>query len=283
MASTYLPEVDYHDPSSPGAFTATLLRTGFAVVRHHPIDRDLIVRIEAEWLAFFDSVAKQRYMFDRARFDGYFPATVSETAKTGAVRDLKEYFHLYPWGRYPAEVSDAARLYYAAASALAAEILDWVEVHTPPAVRARFSVPLSSMIKDSPRTMLRILRYPPLTGDELPDALRAAAHEDINLLTLLPAASEHGLQVLDRTGNWHAVPADPEAMIVNVGDMLQEASGGYYRSTTHRVVNPTGEARLRSRISMPLFLHPRPETVLSTRYTAQSYLDERIAELMRQA
>ena len=109
--------------------------------------------------------------------------------------------------------------------------------------------------------------------------MRAAAHEDINLITILPAANEAGLQVVNAEGKWIAVPGDFGALIVNVGDMLQEATGGFYRSTTHRVVNPTGEAAKRSRISMPLFLHPRRDVVLSERHTADSYLQERLREL----
>jgi isopenicillin N synthase-like dioxygenase len=140
-------------------------------------------------------------------------------------------------------------------------------------------MPLASMIRESPATLLRILRYPPLTGDEDPGAVRAAAHEDINLLTVLPASNERGLQLLTKAGQWIDVPADRGALIVNVGDMLQEASRGHYRSTTHRVVNPTGEGARRSRLSLPLFLQPRPEVVLSERHTAASYMDERLREL----
>lgn len=278
----FVDAVTYGAADAPGRFAHSLRATGFGVVRDPPIPRALIETIQREWLDFFDSQAKHRYLFDRARFDGYFPTRLAEIAKQGIARDLKEYFHVYPWGRYPAEVSDAAREYYARASTLAGELLAWVEAHTPAEVRARFSAPLRDMIRESSHTMLRVLRYPPL-ADDVPDgALRAAAHEDINLLTVLPTADEAGLQLLDSRGIWRDVPADPGALVVNVGDMLQEASGGFYRSTTHRVVNPVGEARLRSRISMPLFLHPRPEIVLSARHTAASYLAERIGELTRE-
>jgi isopenicillin N synthase-like dioxygenase len=111
--------------------------------------------------------------------------------------------------------------------------------------------------------------------------VRAAAHGDINLLTMLPAATEPGLQVLGQDGAWHDVPCDFGLLIVNIGDMLEEASGHYYPSTVHRVLNPTGEAASKSRISLPLFLHPRREIVLSERYTVGSYFDERMRELKR--
>jgi isopenicillin N synthase-like dioxygenase len=271
--------ISYDDPYAPVRFTDSLLRTGFALIRRHPIPRELVETVHAEWRAFFESEAKHAYAFDPARQDGFFSTAVSETAKGNDKRDLKEFFHLFPWGRYPAEVSDAAHRYFALASDFAGELLSWVEANTPEEVSARFSMPLASMIRESPATLLRVLRYPPLTGMEEPGAVRAAAHEDINLLTVLPAADERGLQLLSRTGRWIDVPSDPGALIVNVGDMLQEASRGYYRSTTHRVVNPTGDDARRSRLSLPLFLQPRPEVVLSERHTAASYLDERLREL----
>jgi len=169
--------------------------------------------------------------------------------------------------------------YYGIANDLAAELLSWVEQHTPAEIAKNYREPLSHMIKDSRQTLLRVLRYPPLTGHEPEGSLRAAPHGDINLLTILPAANEPGLQVQDMNGHWVDVPCDFGMLIINIGDMLQEASQGYYPSTQHRVVNPTGEGAKKSRISLPLFLHPRNEVVLSDRYTAHSYLEERLREL----
>ena len=140
-------------------------------------------------------------------------------------------------------------------------------------------MPLRRMVEGSPQTLFRILHYPPLAGDEEAGAVRAAAHEDINLITLLVAATAPGLQVQDAGGRWLDVPADPGSVVVNSGDMLAMASGGHYRSTTHRVVNPAGEESRRSRLSMPLFLHPWPEVRLSATHTAREYLDERLREI----
>lgn len=271
--------VSYKDPAAPALFTDSLHRTGFGVVRDHPIPQALVEEVYAEWLDFFNGDAKHAYAFDKAKHDGFFSSAVSETAKGNTKRDLKEFFHVFPWGRYPAEVSDAARRYYALASDFAGELLSWVEAHTPPEVSAKFSMPLAKMIEDSPATLLRILRYPPLTGEEEPGAVRAAAHEDINLLTVLPASNEGGLQLRTATGEWADVPSDFGTLVINVGDMLQEASGGFYKSTTHRVVNPSGDGARRSRVSIPLFLQPRPEVVLSEHYTAESYMDERLRQL----
>ncbi len=275
----HLPVVDFQSPTAAADFCNSLHETGFGVLRNHPLDQALVETIYKEWLNFFKSDAKHAYAQDPVRMDGYFSPTVSETAKNHTQRDLKEFFHIYPWGRYPAEVSDAARRYYQAGSALAATLLGWVEAHSPADVRARYAMPLPDMLSGSEHTLLRVLHYPPLTGTEPPNAVRAAAHGDINLLTILPAATEPGLQVLGKDQAWHDVPCDFGLLIVNIGDMLQEASGHYYPSTVHRVLNPVGAAAHKSRISLPLFLHPRRDVVLSERYTVGSYFDERMREL----
>ena len=100
--------VDFTSPTAPAEFTRSLRETGFAVLVHHPLPQDLVEEIYAEWLAFFESDAKYEYRFSDADQDGYFGPDVSETAKGNTVRDLKEFFHVYPWGQYPTEVSDAA-------------------------------------------------------------------------------------------------------------------------------------------------------------------------------
>ena len=274
-----LPVIDYCSHTAAQDFCSSLHHTGFAVLAQHPLDQALVQNIYDEWLAFFKSDAKHGYAQDPVKLDGYFSPAISETAKNNTQRDLKEFFHIFPWGRYPVEVSDAARRYYAAGSHLAARLLTWVEQYSPPQVKAAYSQPLPDMIAGCDQTLLRVLHYPPLLGVEEPGAVRAAAHGDINLLTILPAASEPGLQVLGKDENWHDVPCDFGLLIVNNGDMLQEASGGFYPSTVHRVLNPTGAARTKSRLSLPLFLHPRREVVLSSRYTVGSYFEERMTEL----
>lgn len=271
--------VDYRSPDAARQFTESLHQTGFGVLTNHPLSQSLLETIYREWYGFFQTEAKHQYDFDPVKMDGYFSPKISETAKGYAKRDLKEFYHIYPTGRFPAEVSKAALEYYQAGSKLAAELLQWVEQHTPAEIKAKYSMPLSNMITGSDLTLLRVLHYPPLRGDEEPDAVRAAAHGDINLLTILPAATQAGLQVLGKDQAWHDVPCDFGMLIVNIGDMLDEASQGYYPSTIHRVLNPTGADAKKSRISLPLFLHPRPDVVLSDRYTAGSYLNERLIEL----
>ena len=275
----HLPVVDFQSPTAPQDFCKSLHETGFGVLKNHPLDQAMVEGIYAEWLAFFKTEAKQAYAQDPATMDGYFSPTVSETAKNFTKKDIKEFFHIYPWGKYPSEVSDAARRYYQQGSQLAATLLNWVEENSPADVKARYSMPLPKMIEGCDQTLLRVLHYPPLQGNEEPGAVRAAAHGDINLLTILPAATEPGLQVLGKDDAWHDVPCDFGLLIVNIGDMLEEASGKYYPSTVHRVLNPTGEGAKKSRISLPLFLHPRRNVVLSERYTVESYFNERMEEL----
>jgi len=271
--------VDYRAADAAEQFTRSLHETGFGVLVNHPIPQALVEKIYADWLGFFDGEEKHGFAFSKETQDGYFSTAISETAKGATQKDIKEYFHIYPWGRIPESLRADALQYYEVANGLAAELLSWVERHTPAEIAKSYSEPLSNMIKDSTHTLLRVLRYPPLTGQEPAGSLRAAAHGDINLLTILPAANEPGLQVQDMNGQWVDVPCDFGMLIINIGDMLQEASQGYYPSTQHRVVNPTGEGATKSRVSLPLFLHPRNDVVLSERYTAHSYLEERLREL----
>jgi isopenicillin N synthase-like dioxygenase len=271
--------VDYRAPDAAERFTRSLHETGFGVLVNHPIPQPLVEKIYGDWLGFFNGDEKSAYAFSKETQDGWFSTEISETAKGFTQKDIKEYFHIYPWGRIPPSLKDDAMQYYGLANGLAAELLSWVEKHTPADIAKNYREPLSNMIKDSRQTLLRVLRYPPLTGQEPAGSLRAAPHGDINLLTILPAANEPGLQVQAKDGSWVDVPCDFGMLIINIGDMLQEASQGYYPSTIHRVVNPTGEGAKKSRISLPLFLHPRNEVVLSDRYTAHSYLDERLREL----
>jgi len=274
-----LEAVDYTDTDADVKFVKSLKETGFGVLRNHPIPESTVNGIYASWSGFFDSEEKQQYLFDAEKFDGFFPTTMAETAKGHSVRDIKEYYHFYPWGRCPSALKQELDNYYAEAITLASTLLGWVEQHTPNKVAKQFSEPLSNMIQGSEQSLLRVLHYPPLPDDVDPGAIRASAHEDINLLTILPAANEPGLQVQKRDGSWLDVPCEFGNLIINVGDMLQEASGAYFPSTTHRVINPEGTNARKSRISLPLFLHPRPEVQLSDRYTAGSYLDERLREL----
>ncbi|WP_318511910.1 2OG-Fe(II) oxygenase family protein [Photobacterium leiognathi] len=274
-----LEAVDYTAENAKQLFVESLRNTGFGVLKNHPIQQKLVQSIYDNWYQFFNSEEKTDFLFNVETQDGLFPTEVSETAKGHTKKDIKEYFHYYPWGQCPSALKQEIQQYYQEANELATELLSWVEAYSPNDISDKYSQPLSSMIDGSEKTLLRVLHYPPLKGDEELGAIRAGAHEDINLLTILPAANEPGLQVLAKDGSWIDVPCDFGNLIINIGDMLQEASSGYFPSTTHRVINPEGADKTKSRISLPLFLHPKPEVVLSEKYTADSYLMERLREL----
>lgn len=274
-----LEPIDYQALDRSERFVASLVQTGFAILTNHPISESLVNSIYQNWQTFFASEEKQDYLFHRKTQDGFYPAESAESARGHSSKDIKEYYHYYPWGQCPAALKTITANYYESALTLAVELLGWIELHSPPEVVKYFSEPLPQIMDGSEHTLLRILHYPPLTGAEDANAIRAAAHEDINLLTVLPAANEPGLQVLSKEGEWLDVSCDFNTLIINTGDMLKELSQDYFPSTTHRVVNPEGIDRSKSRISLPLFLQPRKEVVLSDRYTADSYLQERLEEL----
>jgi isopenicillin N synthase-like dioxygenase len=279
---TELVSLDYSAAGSDRRFVESLRTTGFGVLNNHPLDLQLVSDIYQHWLAFFDSGRATEYTVNRESQDGFFSREDAESAKGFEHKDIKEYFHFYPWGQCPSELRQELMQYYRSAHDLAATLLGWIEQYSPPDVAAGYLEPLSAMIVDSDITLLRILHYPPLPsppGQARQAATRAAAHEDINLLTILPISNVPGLQVRGKDDSWIEVPCGIDDIVVNIGDMLQEASGGYFPSTTHRVVNPVNDADNVSRMSLPLFLHPRPDVKLSTRHTAGSYLDERLREL----
>ena len=269
--------INAYAPDVGDELVESLKNTGFAVITDHGIPDEMFEQAYKDLAAYFASEEKFKDLFAADRQRGYYPMK-SENAKGFSKKDLKEFYHLYPdmkdqsipggkntWDLYNHMAELGQRLLR--------KINNSSEVG--------FDRPLQHMAENSPSTLFRFLHYPPIFGEDVDGAVRAAAHEDINLLTLLPAATYPGLQVKDAKGNW--IFADmhvpKNAIIINAGDMLQEASGGYFKSTTHRVVNPTGHGATISRYSMPMFIHPHSDVRLSDKYTAGEYLDERLREL----
>jgi isopenicillin N synthase-like dioxygenase len=275
---TDLTAIDFKSPDCSQQFVASLHDIGFAVLENHPLDMTLVNTIYTQWREFFGTPRKYEFELNKATQDGYFSFQQAESAKGVDVKDFKEYFHYYPLGQCPAELKAHLQQYYEAAHDFAATLLSWIESGSPADVAKRYHEPLPDMITGSDITLLRVLHYPPM-DDEHKETTWAAAHEDINLITILPASDAPGLQVQKKNGEWLDVPSNGNQVIVNIGDMLQEASGGYFPSTSHRVVTPAGTDNRSGRMSLPLFLHPRPEVVLSERYIAGQYLHERLTEL----
>jgi isopenicillin N synthase-like dioxygenase len=296
----YVKVVDMRDENAAEVFTQSLKDTGFGVLTNHGLD----INVYDEWREFFKSgkASQEKYIQDQKTQDGYYSVKNAESAKGMNVKDLKQYFQLYfPDGRYPDEVSDNAKKMFLQMLELGKILLQWIDDHMDEEVRAKVysnlskrhagseGAPSIANVVDSKQTMLRILRYPPFAEvehelsckieDVRPGAVRAAAHEDINLITLLPAGSSRGLEVKDMHGNWHEVPLCENSMIVNIGDMLQEMTNGEYKATTHRVVVPDGEDGSGDRMSCPCFIHPIPGTYLSDRWPdSLGYLHNRLEQ-----
>ena len=269
--------VDYTASDAGDRLTRSLRETGFAVLANHPIRADRIDEAYALWGGFFASDSKLNYLRDYEKQDGYFPFK-SEHAKDAQKKDLKEFYHVYPWGRVPEDLEAFTRKLYADLTAIGIELLSWLDHLMPDEISASLSMPLQEMMQASQQSLLRILHYPPVSAEEDAAAIRAAAHEDINLITLLLAGSQPGLQARDKQGQWHDVPCDPGMITINNGDMLSLATNGYFPSTTHRVINPDDKLNL-SRYSMPMFLHPHPDVKLRQDFTAEAFLQERLKEI----
>ena len=249
---------------------------GFAVVRDHGIPQELIDRAEAlskEFFALPEDVKKTYHIPGGGGARGYTPFG-TEKAKDAKVHDLKEFWHVgrelsegHPLAQYmadnvwPSEVEGFRETFselYAAFEEAGGRVLKAIAIHL--GLPREF---FAATVEDG-NSVMRLLRYPPLEGAEAEGAIRAAAHGDINTITLLLGAEEAGLELLTRQGEWKAVAPPEGALVINVGDMLDRLTNGKLRSTTHRVVNPRGEAAYRARYSMPFFLHFRPDYVIET-------------------
>ena len=271
--------IDYRSPFAGSAFSESLRTTGFGIITNHPIHRAEIEELYAAWAEFFGSEEKFKYLVDPVTQQGYVPQTLSEVAKGYAARDLKEFYNFYDTGVCPESLREKTFNLYQKLAQVGSTLLQWIEAGLPDEIAQQLTIPLYQMIMNSHQSLFRINYYPALTGEEPTGSLRAQAHADIDLLTVLTAGSAEGLQAKDTNDVWHDIPCDPNTIIINAGDMLQECTQGFYPSTQHRVLNLNGEAALKPRMSCPLFLHPRPDVILSPRHTAQSYLHERLVEL----
>ncbi len=277
---------------------------GFLRVRGHAIRSAQIQPAYDAARALFALPTEQKMAYcvrGGAGERGYTPFG-AEHAKGTPMPDLKEFWHVgreladghplkaaYPANVWPAEVesfrADLLSL-YDGLEAIALEML---------VVIAMYLGEEPSRIVDLARdgnSILRALHYPPLANVEIAQgAVRAAAHEDINLITLLVTSSHSGLEILRRDGVWMSVNAEDGEILMDAGDMLGRITHGVIAATTHRVVNPTEDRS--ERFSMPFFVHPRPDAVLRVLDTCRNvgngelppditgyaFLRERLAEI----
>jgi isopenicillin N synthase-like dioxygenase len=280
---------------------------GFIALRIHVLSDDLSNRLYASTKKFFDlpDEVKQKYENPALAGQRGYVGKGKEHAKGRNTGDLKEFYHVgqelgeeelkkedYPANIWPAEVPEFKETTLAAYKALenaGKEILRALAIY----------LGLDENYFDDKvyhgNSILRPIHYFPIENpDSVPaDAVRAAEHGDINLITLLMGASADGLQVLRRDGKWIPITALPEQIVVNVGDMLARLTNNKLKSTIHRVVNPPRELMHTSRYSIPFFMHPRSEMDLTCLEscideqnpkaypdaTAGEYLTERLIEL----
>lgn len=271
--------VDFLSENAGKQFATSLRETGFGVISNHPIDQSLINWAYGAWGNFFNSNEKNNYPFDPVTHAGFISTELSETAKGYSQKDLKEFYHIYHSKDCPPKLAQKTMKLMTQLTDLGSTLLGWLDKNTPKKITESLEGSLSDMIESSALHLFRLIHYPPLTGNEKENAVRAAAHGDINLLTLLPAATAEGLQAQFTNGEWVDVPIRSDWIVINSADMLAESTQNYYPSTQHRVINPTGEQAKSSRLSMPVFLHPRNDVRLSAKHTAHSYRMERYKEL----
>ena len=274
---------------------------GFIILKDHAVSRELLAEAYRASAAFFALPEAEKLKFRAGRDGqrGYTPFG-TEHAKDSKVADLKEFWHvgrefapgsalerIYPpnvWPSEPVEFRDVFLRLYSALEEAGFAMLE--------ALAPSLGVPddyFRKMATDG-NSILRLLHYPPVPMGAHPAAIRAAAHEDINLITILVAANGGGLELLDRDGAWLPVETDPDNLIVDAGDMLARATNDVIPATTHRVVNPPGGANV-SRYSMPFFMHPHSDAVIEcipscrgagAKYppiTADQFLKQRLKEI----
>jgi isopenicillin N synthase-like dioxygenase len=282
---------------------SALEEIGFFAVVNHGVDAALIKQAYQVAAKVFDlpEAIKRQYEYPELHGQRGFTRFGREHAKHHPVPDLKEFWHV---GRelapgHPLADQRLANVQIAEVPEfhpVTQQLYTQLEICAIALLRAcalyldEPEILLSDMVQDGD-TILRIIHYPAVPAEAHPASLRAAPHEDINLITLLCEATDDGLELLQRDGTWLPVRAVPGQIIVDSGDMLQQLTNGLLKSTTHRVVNPRDDRR--RRFSMPFFVHPRPEVDLTPlpqcvqrtgklpfpSITAAAYLQQRLQEI----
>lgn len=280
---------------------------GFVAIRNHYLNDELTERLYAVVKKFFalPEEVKSKYEIEGLAGQRGYIGKGKEHAKGRTTGDLKEFYHVgqevtdgdpireeYPDNVWPEEIpefKEVALEVYRRLEQTGREMLRAIALHLD--LKENYFEPRVH----NGNSILRPIHYFPIEDPEsIPeDAVRAAEHGDINLITLLMGASADGLQVLRRDGKWIPITALPEQLVVNVGDMLERLTNKKLKSTIHRVVNPPRELMGTSRYSIPFFMHPRSDMDLTCLAncvdegnpkqfedaTAGEFLNERLAEI----
>ncbi|MEC7985628.1 MAG: 2-oxoglutarate and iron-dependent oxygenase domain-containing protein [Myxococcota bacterium] len=247
---------------------------GFVRVRGHAVSSDVTDPAYDVAKRFFslDAAVKNRYLIKGGAGQRGYTPYLAESAKHTDIPDLKEFWHVgrelpqeHPLSKayvpnvWPQEIPGFRSVMldlYGALEKCSNILLRGLALYMEQE-EDRFT-----SITDDGNSILRILHYPSLEGQRvIPGAVRAAAHEDINIITLLITSTSSGLQLLNRKGQWIDINVEPGEIVADSGDMLSRVTNGYLPSTTHRVVNPDDSTS--ERYSIPFFVHPRPQSILS--------------------
>ena len=281
--------------------------TGFVTIANHGMTKELMDELYGEVKRFFFLPDEEKLKYEKPELAGQrgYTSKGKEKAKDSKTPDLKEFWQsgqVVTDGdavkeQYPDNVNVAELPRFNEVTREVYKRLEEAGKHLLRAISVYLELP-ENYFDDkvhNGNSILRAIHYFPIEDpDALPeDAVRAGAHEDINLITLLIGASADGLEVLTRDNQWYPVKANAEDIVVNVGDMLQRLTNNRLKSTTHRVVNPPREMMRSSRFSVPFFLHPKSQMDLTCLdgcvdaehpkayedITAGEYLDERLREI----
>ena len=277
---------------------------GFCAVRGHFLDDQLVKRLYDQIKLFFDLPTDVKKKYEHPEFSGQrgYVSFGKESAKGSKHGDLKEYWH---FGQYVSK--DESHKYNYFPNIKVDELPEFnkvgEEVYKTLEKTAKYVLrALALYLKidenyfdnyiHNGNSILRPIHYPPIMEDPK-EAVRAAAHGDINLITLLMGAHGKGLQVQKTNGDWIDAVASKDELMINIGDMLSRHTNNVLKSTVHRVVNPDRELLKKSRYSIPFFMHPVSEMKLNVLesticdefpkayddITAGEFLEERLIEL----
>ena len=277
---------------------------GFCAVRGHFLDDQLVKRLYDQIKLFFDLPADVKKKYEHPEFSGQrgYVSFGKESAKGSKHGDLKEYWH---FGQYVSENESHKYNYFPNIKVdelpefniVGEEVYKTLEKTAKYVLRAlALYLKIDEKYFDNyihnGNSILRPIHYPPIMEDPK-EAVRAAAHGDINLITLLMGAHGKGLQVQKTNGDWIDAVASKDELMINIGDMLSRHTNNVLKSTVHRVVNPDRELLKKSRYSIPFFMHPVSEMKLNVLesticdefpkayddITAGEFLEERLIEL----
>ena len=277
---------------------------GFCAVRGHFLDDQLVKKLYDQIKLFFDLPTDVKKKYEHPEFSGQrgYVSFGKESAKGSKHGDLKEYWH---FGQYVSENESHKYNYFPNIkvdelpefNTVGEEVYKTLEKTAKYVLRAlALYLKIDENYFDNyihnGNSILRPIHYPPIMEDPK-EAVRAAAHGDINLITLLMGAHGKGLQVQKTNGDWIDAVASKDELMINIGDMLSRHTNNVLKSTVHRVVNPDRELLKKSRYSIPFFMHPVSEMKLNVLesticdefpkayddITAGEFLEERLIEL----